>query len=150
MYTMVRVLPMDQEGEFDGLTIKDVQKHFFSNELPKREGKYRYKIQGLIADKMTTLVLFQYDNHIIACADLDKVVKFEKIEEDVYRGAFYFKPSSIKVLAPMTNADINHIFKCTKKFGQVKHSLNPSYASVFMKRLTLLAKSRNLGVRAKF
>lgn len=135
MYTMVRVLPMDQKDEFEGLTIEEVQKDFFLNQLPKREGEYRYKAKGLIAYKVTTLVLFQYDNHIIACADLDKIVKFEKIEEDIYRGAFYFNPNSIKVFAPMTNADINNIFKCTKKFGQVKHSLDTSCTHVFMEKL---------------
>ncbi len=135
MYTMVRLLPMDQKSEFEGLTIQEVQKDFFLNQLPKREGKYRYKKQGLIADKATTLVLFQYDNQIIACADLDKVVKFEKIEEDIYQGAFYFNPNSIKVFAPLTNADINNIFTCTKKFGQVKHFLDVSCIHIFMEKL---------------
>jgi hypothetical protein len=133
---MVRILPMDREYEFDNRNYQEVQNDFFLNELPSRkdvngQGKYCYKKQSMKADEGSTLVLFQYDNQIIACADLNKIVKLT-IPEDVYHGAFYFEPSSIKIFTPITNNELNASFNCVKKFGQVKHSLNLEYVNNFM------------------
>ena len=80
MYTMVRILPMDKEYEFENATFQEVQNDFFLNELPSRkdingQGKYCYKKQSMKADEGSTLVLFQYNNQIIACADLNRIVK---------------------------------------------------------------------------
>ena len=139
MYTMVRILPMDQEYEFVQASIKEVQNDFFLKELPSRkdlhgQGKYCYKTKGMQADEGTTLVLFQYDNKIIACSDLYKVIKLE-VPEDVYHGAFYFNPSSIKVFDEVSNEDINNIFNCTIKFVQIKHNLDSSYIPAFTNNL---------------
>jgi len=140
MYTMIRILPMDKKYEFNDLTFQEVQDAFFLDELPKRkdihgQGKYCYKKQGMSADEGSTLVLFQYDNQIIACADLNKIIKLSS-PEDVYHGAFYFEPSSIKVFNPISNNEINTDFNCSKKFGQIKHSLNPKYINNFLNRLS--------------
>lgn len=114
---------MDQEY---GLSIEEIQNVFFLKDLPSRkdingQGKYCYKTKGMQANEGTTLVLFQYDNKIVACADLYKIVKLE-VPEDVYHGAFYFDPSSIKVFDEICNEDINSIFNCRIKFGQIKHN----------------------------
>ena len=139
MYTMIRILPMDKEYEFDNISIQDVQNSFFLNELPSRkgskgQGKYCYKTHGMKADIGSTLVLFQYDNRIIACADLVEIEKLDK-PEGIYHGAFYFEPTSIKVFNPITNENINYDFNCKVKFGQVKHTLEPKYINSFTSRL---------------
>lgn len=139
MYTMIRILPMDKEYEFNGSNIKDVQINFFLNELPNRkdkdgQGRYCYKSHGMKADDGSTLVLFQYDNKIIASAKLSHIIKFDK-SNDVYHGAFYFEPTSIKIFEPITNENINDDFHCKIKFGQVKYILNAKYINDFFNRL---------------
>jgi hypothetical protein len=136
---MIRILPMDKEYEFDGLTIIDVQTNFFLKELPSRkdengQGKYCYKSHGMKAEEGSTLVLFQYDNKIIACAKLNRIIKFD-MPNDVYHGAFYFEPNTIKIFEPVTNEDIRSDFHCEIKFGQVKHILNVKYIDNFLNRL---------------
>ena len=138
MYKMVRILPMDKK-EFNKADIQEVQEHFFLNELPKRkdhigQAKYYYKKQGMKIEEGKTLVLFQYDGKIIAMARLCKIVRFRTSEGD-YHGAYYFKPDTIIVFEPLTNEDINQIFECNIKFGQVKHSLNPDKIPILLKQL---------------
>jgi len=145
---MIRILPMDKEYEFSGDSVENVQEKFFLTELPSRnddigQGKYCYKTNGMNIDKQTTLVLFQYENKIIASARLYDITKFDE-PEDVYYGAFYFEPTSIQVFKAISNEEINNIFQCKKKFGQVKHYLDTTYLDTFMSKL-LNTKFVNIG-----
>lgn len=139
MFTMVRILPMDRKYEFKGRSIEDLQNNFFLKELPLRKdqdgwGKYYYKSHGMKADEKSTLVLFQYDNRIIAHAKLNRIVKFNS-PIDVYNGAFYFEPASITTFNPLTNKEINKIFHCDIKFNQAKHKLDIKYIEPFLQEL---------------
>lgn len=139
MYKMIRILPMDKDDEFEQMEINEVQSEFFIKDLPNRKdengsGKYRYKKQGLILKEQPTLVLFQYNNKIIACADLINVIKFE-IPKGAYKGALYFEPTSIKIFDPIDNEEINNIFHCSIKFGQIKHKLNAICAKNFFTKI---------------
>ena len=138
-YTMIRILPMDKNDEFGGIEIPKLQSSFFLDELPKRKdengsGKYHYKKQGLITDDNQTLVLFQYDNKIVACAELSNIIKFDK-PKDGYNGALYFEPTSIKVFDAIDNQQINNIFHCSIQFGQIKHKLDTGYLKNFFIQL---------------
>lgn len=139
MYKMIRILPMDKDDEFEQIEINEVQSEFFIKDLPNRKdenasGKYCYKKQGLIIKEQPTLVLFQYDNKIVACADLTNVVKFE-IPKGIYRGALYFEPASIKTFDPIDNDEINNIFHCSIKFGQIKYKLDAIYTKNFFSKI---------------
>ena len=139
MYTMVRILPMDKKNEFKYESIQKIQTDFFLEDFPNRNdnigyGKFHYKTRGMKIDKNTTLVLFQYDNKIIACANIYDKRKFNK-SNGIYHGAFYFEPTSIKVFSPITNEELNNIFHCKKTFGQIKHHLKVDYVNDFMNKL---------------
>lgn len=139
MYKMIRILPMDKDEEFGQMDINDVQLEFFIKDLPNRKdengyGKYCYKKQGLVIKEQPTLVLFQYSNKIIACADLTNVVKFE-IPKGIYKGALYFEPTSIKIFNPIDNEEVNSIFHCSIKFGQIKYKLDAKYVKNFFSKI---------------
>ena len=143
-YTMVRILPMDREDEFYDMEIEEVQSQFFLDELPKRNdehgyGKYHYKKQGLILNEEPTLVLFQYDNKIVASANLINVLKFKQ-PNGIYNGALYFEPNSIRTFDPISNQEINGIFQDSIKFGQIKHKLNSLHVKDFFANITNIKK----------
>ena len=100
---------MDKGNEFKDMKTSEVQE-FFINDLSNRkdangEGRYLYKKQGIKADEGSTLILFQFDNQIIASANLTKVTKLKEVEGD-YSGALYFEPNSIKIFDPIDNKTI--------------------------------------------
>lgn len=136
MYKMIRILPMSKKIEFKNtVSIQD----FFLNDLRLREdGEYCYKKQGIRANEGSTLILFQYDNKIVASADLVKIEKFNKIENG-YKGALYFNPKSIRVFDELNNEEINNIFNTSIKFGQTKYYLDTSYQKRFFSYIKLLS-----------
>ena len=93
----VRLLPMDsEEPEFRGKSRDAVQQDFFLNKMPSvpHPGRFQYREKGLIAEP-GTVVLFQFDKHIIASAVL---VRRERYPEPAgpYNGALWFDPGSIR------------------------------------------------------
>ena len=122
----VRILPMDSVEEFHGQTGDHVQKEFFLKELPSRENcRYLYIKRGLTADP-GTVVLFQYDNRIIATAVLTGTKLFPTKKDDRYDGALFFDPASIRVFEPVTPETIHKIWPEFKGFSYVKWILDPN------------------------
>ncbi|MGH4139453.1 hypothetical protein [Clostridium sp.] len=71
----IRIMPMSKNGEFDNKTIAEVQKEYFLKELFNRQDcSYHFKKIG-IKNHNGSLILFQYDNKIIASAQLKNVEK---------------------------------------------------------------------------
>jgi hypothetical protein len=134
---MVRILPMDKKIEFGGQSIEEVQNSFFLSELPNREnqsGIYYFKTSGLKANLGETLVLFQYDNKIIACATLYDMIKFDEPKRE-FKGGLFFTPSTIKTFQPLTHEELSEIFCKPIKFNQIKQFLDPSYIDDFFNSL---------------
>ena len=136
----IRILPMNRKIEFRDWPIEKVQQDFFLDDLPYREdngkrGKYLCKEKGMKADS-GCIVLFQYDNRVIASAKLTDSEKFtepqygDDFSKDPYYsnfkylGAFYFEPSSIFVFDPVTADEIKSIWSDFKRFSHVKHVLD--------------------------
>ncbi|WP_457554232.1 hypothetical protein [Desulfobacula sp.] len=139
---MVRILPMSKKYEFPDWSINKVQYEFFFDELYNRvkwkKHGYLYKSSGLKAPE-GSMVLFQYDKHIIATARLTKIEKFDVPKDGEYNGAFYFEPSSITIFDPITNDEISSIWLDFSGFSQTKHKLSPEKYSEFEK----LVKTKN-------
>lgn len=127
----IRILPMDRKGEFGDLPIDKVQQDFFLKDLPYRKnngkhGKYLFKEKGIDANP-GCIVLFQYDNRIIASAKLTYAERFLEPEyrnNEKYSGAFYFEPSSITIFDPVTNNEMESIWPEFKVFSRVKQKLD--------------------------
>jgi len=138
MSEIIRILPMDRKGEFCGESIKYIQDEFFIKDLPSRfdnigEGKYCYKKYGMKIKK-DTLVLFQYDNMIVAIARLENIKKFDT-PQDCYHGTYYFQPESIKVFKPINNTLINKIFNINIKYSNTKHTIKTNFIQDFIDNL---------------
>ncbi|MFD2045706.1 hypothetical protein ACFSTA_18655 [Ornithinibacillus salinisoli] len=76
-----------------------------------------------------SLVLFQFDNLIIASAGLQSIEKFEMPEEQQYYGAYKFDINTVKVFQPITLAEINKIDSNITRFSQSKQEINSSLMS---------------------
>ena len=133
----IRILPMDRVEHCDK-SIKIIQEEFFLKDLPTRYdknglGKYCYKTKGIVAKKNTP-ILFQYKKKIIAMATFEKRVKFEK-EQNGYFGTYYFKPETIEIFEPVSEATICKIFNKNITFSQTKHKLNGDFLPDFISYL---------------
>lgn len=95
----IRILPMSKE-EFSSL--EDVRSFLFQM-TNDNKGIYDYRSKA-IDFKGNTLVLFQYDNHIIGCAKIiDKVETIRNINGIEYNG--YYELSDVKVLNALINSE---------------------------------------------
>jgi hypothetical protein len=142
----VRILPMSpREKSFRGRTVEDVQTGFFLAELPfpPRNGRYRYPTAGLNAEP-GTVVLFQYENRIVARAILDRNERFER-PEDGYNGALWFDVRSIRIFEPVGPDKLRAIWPEFRHFGHVKQFLNPAKYPAFEKQLVDVAAPEHSG-----
>ncbi len=127
----VRILPMsDKDPEFQGWDAQKVQEEFFLNRLPDRGGSFWYPTRGMEAGP-GTIVLFQYQKHVIACAELVEILPFAitKVEEGVtYQGEYRFAPHSIRVFDPIDAVSLRSFWPTFEGFGRVKQILSPQDA----------------------
>ncbi|MBF8984679.1 HNH endonuclease [Lutibacter sp. B2] len=109
------------------MCIEDVQNNYFLGRLINEEnGLYYYRTSGINASK-GSLILFQFDNMIIASARLLGIEKYDVSVDDPYHGAFKFDVHSIKIFQPITLAEINRIDNNITKFSQVKQEIKPQF-----------------------
>lgn len=130
----VRILPMDSLEEFPDSSIEKLQLDFFLVDLPFRSDGYLYRKSGLHADT-GTVVLFQFCGAIVASAVLRDVERFETPREDVYNGALYFDPRSIRVFDPVRENVVARIWPNVKRLGRVKWTLDPKHLGDFEREL---------------
>ncbi|MGA4718736.1 HNH endonuclease [Fictibacillus nanhaiensis] len=124
----IRILPMSSKDEFPGMSIEDLQDDFFLGELKERGGIFYFRKVGMNAPN-GSLVLYQFDNLIIASARLQSIEKFEIPEEQQYFGAYKFGINTVKVFQPITLAEVNNIDSNITRFSQSKQEINSSLMS---------------------
>ena len=114
----IRILPMSKK-EFCSYTIpnqvatiEEIQKNFFIKSLKENKEKvYKFKKVYLKTTK-NSLVLFQYDNQLIASALYKGVNIFKEDSEDFkngYFGSYIFDKDSIKIFSPISNKEFQEI-----------------------------------------
>lgn len=148
-YQEVRILPMDRQNEFNNRETADVQANYFLSEMPSRlkipenyQGIYCYKSKRMnVLGSGKTLVLFQYDNRIIACADL--ILDVPNMTDNGYAGYYVFEPKSIKVFRPIDSEGISNIFGKRIKFAQATHKLDPLKCNSFFSQLVNVLQVSN-------
>ena len=110
------ILPMSVK-EFSNLPIEEVQKTFFLEDLKKRKTKnvngkhvvsYKRRKKGI--KKTNIHILFQYNNHIIACARMTEDEKYENPDEDGFYGEYHFLPDTIEVFSPISLEELIEIW----------------------------------------
>jgi hypothetical protein len=124
------------EPLFAGRSAEDVQGDFFLRLLPgaPRHGRYLIRTYGLNA-AAGTVVLFQYDNRVIATAVFDRRERFDPPQGD-YHGALYFDPASIRVFEPVGAEVLREVWPGEfTGFSRIKQSLSPAKYPAFERRL---------------
>lgn len=120
----IRLLPMSSKYEFPNVSYNEIQEFFFQNNLiNEKDGHYNFRSSG-INTPSGTLILFQIDNAVIASAKLIKIIKHEKPIDGIYKGAYVFDTSSIRVFEPITAEEIRKIDQKFKNFSQAKQKLD--------------------------
>ena len=111
----IRIMPMAKDEEE---TIEHVQKEYFEDRLPNKEhGWFDYYNSGLDAIE-NDLILFQYDNSIIASALFSHVIPYQK-ENYKFKGTIVLKKDSIKTFKPISVDDLKQ-FLDIKRLSQTK------------------------------
>jgi hypothetical protein len=120
----IRILPMSKTLEFENANYEDVQREYFLDKLiNQNECKYNFRSSGMNCAP-GSLILFQYDNLLIASAELIEVIKYDKPIEGLYKGAYAFNTESIKVFEPISLHEINKIDGNIIGFSQVKQKID--------------------------
>jgi hypothetical protein len=130
----VRIFPMSAQIEgFRGRSIEDVQTRVFRRDLPRGNGRWRYRATGLNAAP-GSVVLFQFHARIIAMAVFLRDEKFGSPKRG-YGGEMYFDPKSFRTFDPLDVEDMRKVWPSFRAFGHVKQYLNPTLYSKFKRRL---------------
>lgn len=125
----IRILPMSKKlKDFEGATIEEVQYFFKNGFISRNKGAYRYQEQGINALE-GSLVLFQFDNHIIASA--------EYIRDDKEKRKLYFKIDTVNIVTPISGKEIKEFWKDFNGFTQAKHRIPEEYANCVYKILEI-------------
>jgi len=126
----IRILPMSgNDPYFNNCSIEEMQQTYFFRVLPvENQGCYSYKTNSL-PDDCYTLVLFQYDNHIIASAVLSSKEKYDDEDDDEYDGEGYtgeyqFDISSIAVFGQISYAELHQVFPEVTRLSNVLWKLD--------------------------
>ena len=143
--TLIRILPMSSKEEFPGISIEDVQNDYFLGDLINNQnGMYYFRKTGINAPQ-GSLVLFQFDNMIIASANLLSIKRFNIPVDGQYYGAYEFDVDSVKVFQPIAIGEINEIDINITSFSQAKQEINSLFRSeiedlIKRKQTTLMAE----------
>lgn len=120
---------MSSKEEFLDRSIEDVQNNYFLGDLiNNQKGMYYFRRTGMNASE-GSLILFQFDNMIIASANLLSIKKFNKPVDGQYYGAYEFDVNSVKVFQPIIVGEINVIDSRITSFSQAKQEINYVFKS---------------------
>ncbi|MBP2660984.1 MAG: endonuclease protein [Firmicutes bacterium] len=119
----IRILPMSKDEEFPEWSVADMQKKYFLKNLIEKEGYYYYRKSGINSSD-GSLVLFQFNNLIIAMARIIKNEKYNVPVDGLYYGAHIFDTDSITIFEPITFDEIYTIDNTMQPFSQVKQRIN--------------------------
>lgn len=138
----IRVLPMDKKIEFVN---KDQVENFFIVDLIA-DGKFYYQKRGIRVRKQHALILFQYDNEIVAYAVLEEAISLKEIGEHPYTaivngqrikyyGYYQFYDDSIQAIQGITSEELRNTVDGFKRFSQSKQFIRIKYIKEICKLL---------------
>jgi len=123
----IRIIPMSKSLEFNNQSVEIVQQEFFMKDLKNRYDCLFYLRTGRIYCAKNTLLLFQYDNRVIACAKLIEVIKYKQPYDGIYNAALSLDRSSIRIFDPITSTELKALDPELKRFSQAKQKLNINF-----------------------
>lgn len=120
----IRILPMSKALEFENYSTEDIQQKYFLGDLINKQNGFYYFREVGMSCAANSLVLFQFDNAIVASAVLKETHRYNKPVDCVYKGAFEFFIDSIKVFDPICIEELNSVASEIIRFSQVKQKID--------------------------
>lgn len=116
MFKNVRIVPMKVDTD----TIENVQEEYFENRLPNSDTFYNFYDKGLNAEE-DDLLLFQYDNHIIASATFVACKNYKKTDPlyAQFKRYLLLLPGSIRTFKPISETELQTYIN--RDLKNVKH-----------------------------
>ncbi len=140
----IRILPMSKDKEFPGWSVEKVQFRYFLKDLLDKDGYYYYCKMGMNAAN-GSLVLFQFNNAIIAAARILRIEKYDIPIDNFYYGAYVFDTRSINVFEPITFEELYAIDNTLQAFSQVKQKITYKH----IEKIHKLVKSKQNPILAE-
>jgi len=122
MTKSIRIYPLSTEEFSDNCDAK----YYFKNGLKEQNGEFYYRKKSINAE-IDTIVLFQYEQHIIAQAELLEVCKLEepKVENSIeYHGYFLFNLDTVHYYNEALSAKEFYKIYPDKPLSRVMHILD--------------------------
>jgi hypothetical protein len=122
MIKSIRIYPLSTEEFSDNCDVKC----YFIYGLKEQNGKFYYRKKSINAE-IGTIVLFQYEQHIVAQAELLEVCKLEepKIENSIeYHGYFLFNLDTVYYYNKAFSAKKFYKIYPDKPLSRVMHILD--------------------------
>ena len=110
-----------------------------------RNGAFLYASKG-IDTTPNSLLLFQINNEIVACARLKDIEVFQIQQGSKYKGALHLQPGSIQVFKPITHGEFVKICPYVKKFNHAKYKIKTSDLSSIKKLIKENSKKYDLSL----
>ena len=137
----IRIFAMSKdEPRFVNKTYSYVQREFFLNDLVNEKGKFLYYRNGINISG-DTLVLFKFDNQIIASAIVKKSEKELEVRHGVdHKGTLYIDISTIEVFKPIS------ISKLLKEIPNLRYSTRGNKIPVENLDIIIQLINKNIGL----
>lgn len=117
----MQILPMSKIEFPDMAAVRA----FFLTTLPgEQDGRYQYRTSGMSAAP-GTMILFQFDSHIVASATLVGTTKYDT-QDGPYHGEFQFE--DIRVFDPLKLEDIQKVWPEVQELKNAKRKLDDRLA----------------------
>lgn len=131
-----RTLPLEKDV-FKGFKLETIGAAFFDGDMLANvdEDGYAYiafQKQDLPVENDLQFVLFQYQEHIVACAMLIDVDRYKEIDDEGFAGHYVFNASSVVTFKPVSQAALKGCFPGMKPMGVRSQELDKSGFDAFV------------------
>ena len=117
----IRILPTSSD-DFD-FENEEAMKHFFTQKLPS-DGKFHF-YKNNVAEPENTLILFQYNNSIVASGIMEE--RIDTMEKG-YNGYYLFRKDSINLLTrPISKDELKDADVGFDRFGNTAKDIKMDY-----------------------
>lgn len=124
MISEILIIPMNKAIEFENMSIEKVQQKYFMDDLKNRDNCLYFYIKKGVNCGNNSMLLFQYDNSIIASAILKEIIKYDPPRNGVSHGALSLIKDSIQIFDPINAQELNVIDNNFQKFNRIKQVIN--------------------------
>lgn len=120
----IRILPMSKILEFQDYSAEDIQQKYFLGDLIKgQKGFYFFRKNGMNCAP-GSIILFQFDNEIVASGTLKAIHKYDNPIDDIYKGSYEFFTDSIEVFYPISLQEFRVAVPAIKRFSQANQKIS--------------------------